>query len=346
MTLGDLKPRATIPIAPTGPYERVVDALERLGLDRRAILERAGIAPEELANPRGMLTLDQVEGLSLAGAALVDRPGLMLDLGGTILFPSYGQLGLAALTAPSLGEAVSVAERYLELVTPLFVIEQGGDEQTLKVRLTTRYRLHPEAQRVHLEFLLSTFYGLARSGAGRVPEGVRLTVPTRDTRLHRWLEERGLCVHVSEDGSTVLEIPRSLAETSFVMADAAAHAGFVALCEAAMRDLELNDPMTRAVRSALKDAGPPFPSLETVSRRVGCSARTLRRRLGEEGTRYQELLDEARFTWAKLALRCSRRPVTEIAYELGYSAPSNFTRAFRRALRTSPSAFRSSAHEL
>jgi AraC-like DNA-binding protein len=346
MGLGDLKPRATVAIAPTGPYERVVDALERLGFDRQALLERAGIAPEELANPRGKLTLDQVEGLSLAGAALVDRPGQMLDLGGTILFPSYGPLGFAALTASSLEAAVSVAERYLELVTPLFVIERGGDEQTLQVRLTTRYRLHPEAQRVHLEFLLSTLYGLARSGVGRVPEGVRLTVPTRDARLHRWLEERGLSVRVSEDGSTFLEIPRSLAQTSFVMADAAAHAEFVALCEAAMRELEPNDPMTRSVREALKHAGPPFPSLETLCRRVGCSARTLRRRLGEEGTRYRELLDEARFTWAKRALRYSRRPVTEIAYDLGYSAPSNFTRAFRRVLGISPSAFRRFEHEL
>ncbi|MFW5876256.1 MAG: helix-turn-helix transcriptional regulator [Myxococcota bacterium] len=96
----------------------------------------------------------------------------------------------------------------------------------------------------------------------------------------------------------------------------------------------------------VKQSGPPFPSLATLCRRVGCSARTLRRRLGEEGTGYQELLDEARFTWAKRALRYSRRPVTEIAYDLGYSAPSNFTRAFRRALGISPSAFRSSEREL
>jgi hypothetical protein len=243
-----------------------VDALERLGFDRQALLERAGIAPGELTQPRGKLTLDQVEALSLAGAALVDRPGQMLDLGGTILFPSYGQLGLAALTAPSLEAAVRVAERHLELVTPLFVIEQGGDEHTLQVRLTTRYRLHPEAQRIHLEFLLSTLYGLARSGVGRVPEGIRLTVPTRNARLHRWLEERGLSVRVSEDGTTLLEIPRSLAQTPFVMADPTAHAEFVAQCEAAMRELDPNDPMTRSVRDALKHAGPPFPNLETLCR--------------------------------------------------------------------------------
>jgi AraC-like DNA-binding protein len=345
MGRSDLKPRATVAIAPTAPYARVVDALERLGFDRQALLERAGIAPGELTQPRGKLTLDQVEALSLAGAALVDRPGQMLDLGGTILFPSYGQLGLAALTAPSLEAAVRVAERHLELVTPLFVIEQDGDEHTLQVRLTTRYRLHPEARRIHLEFLLSTLYGLARSGVGRVPEGIRLTVPTRNARLHRWLEERGLSVRVSEDGTTLLEIPRSLAQTPFLMADPTAHAEFVAQCEAAMRELDPNDPMTRSVRDALKHAGPPFPNLETLCRQVGCSPRTLRRRLGDEGTGYQELLDEARFTWAKRALRHSRRPVTEIAYDLGYSAPSNFTRAFRRALGISPSAFRSSEHE-
>lgn len=343
--LEDLKPRPTVPIVPAGPYERVVGWLERVGCERQALLARAGITEDELTNPRGLLTVDQAEALALVGAEMVGKPGLILDLGGVTLFPSYGNMGLAALTAPSVAAAITVAERYLDLVTPLFVIEQGGDEQSLHVRLTTRYRLHPEAQRIHLEFVLSTLYGLARHGTGRVPEGIRLTLPTRNPRLYGWLEERGVTVCASEDRSTVLELPRALTLAPFVMADPIAHAAFVALCESAMSELEARDSMTRAVRAVLKQAGPPFPSFEDICRRVGSSARTLRRRLGEEGTGYQELLDEARFSWAKHALQFSRRPVTQIAYDLGYSAPSNFTRAFRRALGTSPSDFRVMEHD-
>lgn len=343
MTLEGLKPRPTVPIVPVGPYARAVEALVQQGFARETLLARAGIPAEELSKPRGLLTVDQVEALALAGVEIVDRPGHALDFGGMTLFPSYGNLGLAALTAPSLAAAVSVAERYLDLVTPLFIVEQEVDEQTLLVRLGTRYRLHPDAQRVHLEFVLSTLFELARHGVGRLPEGIRVTLPTCQPHLRAWLENRGVAVRPSGDAVTLLELPRALAGMSFVMADATAHAAFVALCEGAMRELDRNDPMTRAVRAALKDAGPPFPTFEAICRRVGSSARTLRRRLGEEGTGYQQLLDEARFSWAKRALEFSRRPVTQIAYELGYSAPSNFTRAFRRALGTSPSQFRTNA---
>ncbi|MCA9535846.1 MAG: AraC family transcriptional regulator ligand-binding domain-containing protein, partial [Myxococcales bacterium] len=346
MSLGDLRPRPKVAIVPAGPYERVVARLEGLGHDRAALLKRAGIAPDELGKPRAMLTLDQVEALALAGVAIVDRPGYMLDAGATLLFPSYGNVGLAALTAPTLHEAINVAERYLELVTPLFVLEQGGNDDTLWVRVSARYRLHPDAHRVHFEFVLSALYTLARNGVGRVPAGVRLALPTMSERLSAWLEERGVAPRTSDDGDAVLEVPRALAGASFVMADAAAHAGFVALCEADMQELETNDPMTRAVREALNAGGPPFPSLDVVCCRLGATPRTLRRRLSEEGTGYQELLDEARFSWAKRALQHSRRPVTQIAYDLGYSAPSNFTRAFRRALGTSPSAFRSGEPDL
>jgi AraC-like DNA-binding protein len=288
-----------------------------------------------------MLTLDQVEALALVGVETIDKPGYMLDAGGSVLFPSYGNVGLAALTAPTLGDAIHVAQRYLELVTPLFVIEHGGDEDTLWIRVTARYRLHPEAHRCHYEFMLSTLHGLARHGVGSVPDGIRMKLPTKNDRLHAWLRERGVATSEADDGDTLLTLPRALAQASFVMADAGAHAGFVALCEADMRELNTNDPMSRAVRQALRDAGPPFPNLESISRRVGSSARTVRRRLSGEGTGFQALLDEARFTWAKRALQHSTRPVTAIAYDLGYAAPSNFTRAFRRALGTSPSAFRS-----
>jgi len=69
---------------------------------------------------------------------------------------------------------------------------------------------------------------------------------------------------------------------------------------------------------------------------VGMSDRTLQRRLAEDGTSFNELLDQVRFDVAKHLLQDNSITVTDISGELGYKDPANFTRAFRRWAGVSP----------
>jgi AraC-like DNA-binding protein len=69
---------------------------------------------------------------------------------------------------------------------------------------------------------------------------------------------------------------------------------------------------------------------------VGMSERTLQRRLAEQGTNFNELLDQVRFDAARQLLQHNSISVTDISGELGYKDPANFTRAFRRWAGVSP----------
>jgi AraC-like DNA-binding protein len=69
---------------------------------------------------------------------------------------------------------------------------------------------------------------------------------------------------------------------------------------------------------------------------VGMSERTLQRRLAEQGTSFNDLLDQVRFDAAKQLLQHNSISVTDISGELGYKDPANFTRAFRRWAGVSP----------
>ena len=66
----------------------------------------------------------------------------------------------------------------------------------------------------------------------------------------------------------------------------------------------------------------------------------MRRRLADEGSSYQAILDEVRYGLAREYLANSRLPLEEIAALLGYSTPGNFSHAFKRWHGTSPRAFR------
>lgn len=69
---------------------------------------------------------------------------------------------------------------------------------------------------------------------------------------------------------------------------------------------------------------------ETVAQQLGMSCTTLRRRLRNDHTHYQYLLDRARQYRCEQSLRDTWRPGKCLADELGYLEVNSFYRAFRR----------------
>lgn len=78
-------------------------------------------------------------------------------------------------------------------------------------------------------------------------------------------------------------------------------------------------------------------AIERVARELGLSRQTLYRRLKEEGTTFEALLDGVR---RRLAVKLIREgaSVKDAAYRLGFSDPAAFSRAFKRWTGSSPSA--------
>jgi AraC-like DNA-binding protein len=83
------------------------------------------------------------------------------------------------------------------------------------------------------------------------------------------------------------------------------------------------------------------PRREVVAQTLHLSQRTLQRRLQEEGTSYQQLLDDTRRELAEQYLGQVDLTLLEVAYLLGFADPSNFFRAFRRWFGETPGEYRS-----
>ncbi|MGE8383563.1 MAG: helix-turn-helix transcriptional regulator, partial [Pseudomonas putida] len=82
------------------------------------------------------------------------------------------------------------------------------------------------------------------------------------------------------------------------------------------------------------------PKRETLAQALHLSQRTLQRRLQEEGTSFQTLLDDTRRELAEQYLAQPGMTLLETAYLLGFADPSNFYRAFRRWFDATPSEYR------
>lgn len=101
------------------------------------------------------------------------------------------------------------------------------------------------------------------------------------------------------------------------------------------------DDLSRSVQQAiggLLRGG--CPDVRLTAELAGLSVRTLSRRLAEEGTSYERLVEHVRFKAAVELLHGDQPRLIDIAYELGYADPANFTRAFKRWAGMAPSEYR------
>src|SRR5262249_45974404 len=97
------------------------------------------------------------------------------------------------------------------------------------------------------------------------------------------------------------------------------------------------------VRLALEDGQPDLPAIANA---LKMSTRTLQRRLEAEGTSFQELVDAVRQELARVYVADPKYALGEVAYLLGFSEITAFTRAFKRWTGTTPSRWRAQSKDL
>ncbi len=97
---------------------------------------------------------------------------------------------------------------------------------------------------------------------------------------------------------------------------------------------------SRTRRLLMERMGQGEVSIVSVSREVGLSARTLSRRLTEEGAYFRAIRDEVRGELGAALLIEPTISVADIAFFLGYSEPAPFHRAFKRWTGLTPQGYR------
>ena len=81
-------------------------------------------------------------------------------------------------------------------------------------------------------------------------------------------------------------------------------------------------------------------SIDDIARRLATSPRSLQRRLRDEGVTFADLVRRTREDLARRYLKDPGLTVTEVAYLLGFSEASAFSRAFRAWTGRTPGEFR------
>lgn len=98
--------------------------------------------------------------------------------------------------------------------------------------------------------------------------------------------------------------------------------------------------MSYLVKKAILNASGPFDhQIDAIAERLGMGTRTLQRSLKKEQTTFKTIHGELRKKLALRMLKHESRTVSEVAYLLGFSEVSAFTRAFKQWTGVSPRSY-------
>lgn len=143
-------------------------------------------------------------------------------------------------------------------------------------------------------------------------------------------------------GEDSVSLPVSLVEQPLAAGDARTSQAFASLLDAELARLS-EAPLSERVRASvvglLREGASEACDVEQLARRLALSRRTLQRRLADEGTSFRDVVDAARRELAMAELARGSTSMTELAFLLGFSEHSAFSRAFRRWTGSSPALY-------
>ncbi|MCK5873981.1 MAG: AraC family transcriptional regulator ligand-binding domain-containing protein [Alcanivoracaceae bacterium] len=316
----------------------VQQMLAEQGVAAGALLDGTGITQAVLDDVGGFVSADDQDRFLANAIRLSGDPMPGLRLGRRLNISAHGSAGFAGLTAANARAALQVAVRYFPLITELVSLQLEEGATVACVHVQPLPDLSERCEQFVIQTLFSSIALMAGFLLGPKAGGLQLDLPgDEDQALLDGLTELRDGVRFNT-GRYCIQLPGTVLETPFALADARAHQLAIQRCERELTQLRDRTSFAERLYQQLLQTDDSMPTLEQLATQLQLSSRTLHRRLEGEGRRFRDLLNQARMTKAEQLLQRGWS-ITDIAHALGYGDSANFTRAFRRHHGVPPSRF-------
>ncbi|MGH8437425.1 MAG: AraC family transcriptional regulator [Pseudomonas sp.] len=317
----------------------IVQALEMGGVDCRRVFPELGLDYAALDDPDARFPQDGMTRLWQRAVQLSGNPAIGLNMAKVVRPASFHVVGYALMSSRTLKEGFARLVRYQR------IIAEGADlsfrhlpEGYALVLAIHGDRLAPARQSAEASLAYTLAFCRWITGKQIRPLEIRFQgEPPADLEPYQQVFQASLKFN-AEHYAVLFE--RADLEAPLPSANAALaqlHDRFAGEYLARFSESRVTH-QARQVLCRLLPQGEP--KRDTVAQALHLSQRTLQRRLQEEGTSFQQLLDDTRRELAVQYLAQPNLTLLETAYLLGFADPSNFFRAFRRWFDATPGEYR------
>lgn len=319
------------------PAAALPAVLAALGVDAGPIFQGLSFGPQDLVAD-AQVPFNEALIMGERAARLAGRPELGVMVGVRNDHRCLGVVGQLMASAPTLGEALAdyvSVQGGLSRAASAYLVPMGD---CLALGFGVYDRLAEGVDQIY-GMAMGAGANMVRSLSGGVAQPLEVhfsyRAPSDPAAFEKLLR---VPVRFNQPQTCVL-FSRAAAATPNPSADAALRAQLKASLRAMLRldERPMADRLRHELRPALSMGD---TSLSAAARRLGLSARSLDRRLAEEGTTFARERDAVRFVMACELLALTDLSVGDIALALSYATHSAFVRSFKRWSGLSPSIWR------
>jgi AraC-like DNA-binding protein len=318
----------------------LLEVTEAAGIGREALLDGLPITEKELAAAGNRVGLNVASHIWKRAIALSGDVLLGLKVGCQVRPSTFYVLGHAVMSSATLGEAMQLMLRYQRLVSDGGVLTSDAAEMHELVTIiytprVMRLSLMPQ----QIEAIIASLIHMAAwlSASHAKPSAISFThAPLAPVDAYRSL--LGVSPTFCASAHSITFARADLAQ-ALPHADADLCAMHCRLIDEQLTRLPQADFLSGFVVQWLAARPLCEASAEGVAAQLGASVRTLQRRLAEEGSSWETLLDEARRQEAQ-RLILAGTALDEAAQQLGYHDASSLSRAMRRWFGVTPGKMR------
>jgi AraC-like DNA-binding protein len=305
------------------------------------LLQRAGLSTHDFEHWQHQISAASQGKFLEYAAEAIDDSAFGLHLAKEANPRETGLLYYVTSAASSIGEALALFARYSRIVNEAVRIKHAPAREGLIVEISFVGIPRHTAKQV-TEFGVGVTVKALREIAGRNIRPTRLSfLHARNSDLKEFEAFFGCPIEFGASGDQVAFSNETLA-LPLVTEDPHLLETLRPICDEAAKERSTARGSLRAAveNEAQKLLPHGKAKRHTVAKTLGHSERTLTRRLADENTTYEEVVDQLR---RSLALQYVKEPslsLSQIAWLLGYEGSSSFNHAFVRWAGRSPSATR------
>lgn len=310
-----------------------LDGLGRLGHDAEALAAATGLSETDLTDPDATVRCEAYGELFARAQAIQFTPNLALELARVTPLGAWPLLDYLVVTADTVGAGVRQLERYFRLTDSLITITVRDTSDPIQVEnaAPSAFSIEYNVALMLLNFRNETegHFAAAFASFRHRPDD-----PAAFERIVG-------CPVMSNAAWNGISVPLDAWRLPLRRRDPILRHLLEGQANALLAHVPAGTGLAADVQRALttRVAGGDT-RIDALARHFAMSPRTLQRKLADEGTSFQKLVDEARRAAAGRYLKESTLAIGEIAYLLGYSEPAPFHRAFKRWYGSTPEAFR------
>jgi len=317
-------------------------ALEEGGQPIGPLLEGTELQLADLDRAQTRISRRQLATVYRNAVRVSRDPAIALEAGARMRVTTYGMYGYAMMSSGNLGEALAFSIKYHEMATPTVRMSLDHDDDEATAILAIEDLLgEEELFAFNLELQLSLALSLMRELIGEefALSRVRASYP-RPPHADRYAEHFR-CPVAFEQSRDELRFDEWWLQRPLLRSNPITLEVTREICDRTLREMSLRGGVARQVHEVISGDLRRYCDVESVAAELSMTSRTLRRRLAEDGTTFQDLLREIRTQFAITYLRETEMKIEDIADRVGFSDAANFRHAFRRWTDKSPSEYRS-----